>query len=93
MAKITQKQANEIADAIRNLNRAKEYLFNPRIVIAHRDTMATTTLHYARPDGQALYEVEKSYGSDLTGLQSGVDLLMDFLKHHTGKGMGCGGTA
>jgi hypothetical protein len=75
MAKLTKKQLSRIEYALRNLERANNYLMQENIVIAHKDNIASTTLHYSRNDGKCLYEVEKNYGSDLTGLFNGISEL------------------
>jgi len=83
MAKLTRAQALELRAAINHLRRAQGYLFSEQVAIARRDTMATTTLHYQRPsDGACLFEVNKHYGSDLTGLGEGLRLLSRFIEEH-----------
>ncbi len=84
MAKLTKMQQKRIFYALCNLERARAYLFNPRLAIAKRDSMATTALHYARADGQCLYEVERAYGSDLTGLDNGIAELKLLLTNQGG---------
>lgn len=79
MAKLTQKQVAELQYTLRNLERARAYIMAPQVAIARRGEHATTTLHYTRSDGQTLYEVTKDYGSDLTGLDAGINALRHFL--------------
>lgn len=69
MAKLTKRQRHAIDRALYHLNRARRYLADPTVAVCHRGNVATTTLHYSRPDGLTMYEVNKEYGSDLTGLE------------------------
>lgn len=86
-ARLTKKQTNELMATLRHLERARAYLFAPHIAIAHKGTKATTSLHYVKPgDGSTLFEVEKAYGSDLTGLDMGIQSLRTFLGYRDGKG-------
>lgn len=79
MAKLTKKQTEELERVLRNLERAEKYIFAPDTAVARR-SHGTTTLDYIRKsDGKALYEVERAYGSDLTGLKAGIEFLRDFL--------------
>ena len=75
---LTKKQTAHLERVLQNLERAEKYIFAPETAVARR-SHGTTTLDYMRPDGKALYEVERAYGSDLTGLKSGIELLRDFL--------------
>jgi len=69
-SRMTKKQTSQIESAIYHIGRSMKFIQSPRTVVAMRDTMATTTLHYVRPsDGAVLYEVDKEIGSDLTGLE------------------------
>jgi len=79
MATLTRKQRAAIEYALRNAERARAYLFSDSVAIARKGGVATTSLHYARVDGAVLYEVEKAYGSDLTGLDSAIGALRSFL--------------
>lgn len=79
MAKLTHKQTAKLETVLYHLKRAQKYLGQAKIAIAQRDTMATTTLHYTRADGSVLYEVNKEYGSDLTGLADGIRMLEMFV--------------
>jgi hypothetical protein len=79
MSTLTKKQKETMEYVLRNLQRSKAYLTDPRIAIARKCDFASTTLHYSRADGKSLYEVEKTYGSDLTGLFSAIDTLENFL--------------
>lgn len=79
MAKLTNKQRRVIEIALDHLNRANKFITTDNIAIARKGSFASTTLHYARADGSTLYEVEKAYGSDLTGLQAGIETLNSFL--------------
>jgi hypothetical protein len=79
MPRLTRKQARHLQQAVDHLTRAINYLAWPNVVVARRGDRPTTTLHYTRPDGAVLYEVNKDIGSDLTGLEMGRKALVDFL--------------
>ncbi len=68
MAKLTKAQQRHLQRALAHAERAHAYLMSDQIAVARKDRAATTTLHYTRSDGSTLYEVQKEYGSDLTGL-------------------------
>ncbi len=72
MAKLTRAQTATLETTLYHLKRAQRYLTSEKTAVCRRDTMASTTLHYSRADGKALYEVEKEIGSDLTGLADGI---------------------
>ncbi len=74
--KLTRKDRNALESVLYHAKRALTYIEKPSIAVCHRDTVASTTLHYSRhSDGAVLYEVEKSYGSDLCGLRDTVTRL------------------
>ena len=80
MATLTRKQRAALEAVLGHAKRASEYVFSPRIAIAHRGKQSTTTLDYVRQsDGTILYEVEKAYGSNLTGLPEAIRRLEGFL--------------
>ena len=84
--KLTRKQRGAIEEVLLHAERAAKYLFSPRIAIARVSsvTFATTTLDFTRQsDGRVLYEVEKEYGSDLTGLPAAIRHLQAILKPTT----------
>lgn len=68
--KLTQKLVKRLEYALRNAERAHRMIHDPSVAVARRSTLASTTLHYTRPDGAALYEIERAYGSDLVGLET-----------------------
>ncbi len=80
MAKFTRKQIRQIESILYHAERAHKYLMDTRTAIARRDTVASTTLHYVRPDGSALYEVAKEIGSDLCGLPDAIRGLKDLVE-------------
>lgn len=79
MANLTRKQRRELEQVLYHMNRALVFISNESVAVACRDNMATTTLHYTRPDGACLYEIAKDIGSDLTGLPDAVRHLSRFL--------------
>lgn len=82
MSKLTRKQNDRLVYTLRNLERASTYINGAEIAVARRDRLATTTLHYTRADGACLYEVERAYGSDLVGLQNGIEAIRALLKEN-----------
>lgn len=80
--KPTKKQMSQLDFVLQNLERAERFLMKDYIAIARKGGLATTTLHYTRADGATLYELRKEYGSDLTGLQSGIQALKSFMRVH-----------
>jgi len=70
--KLTRKLQKRIEYALRNAERAEAYIMSKDVAVCRRESFASTTLHYTRADGGILYEVERAYGSDLTGLQSAI---------------------
>jgi len=77
--KLTQKQERELFTILEHLRRAQRYIDQPDIAVCRKGGMATTLLHYTRPGGPPLYEVDKGIGSDLTGLPEGIRRLREFL--------------
>ena len=76
MAQLTRKQQAAIENALHHLNRALKFIYSEDVAVARRGKIATTTLHYIRPnDGTSLYEINKDIGSDLTGLGTGIHYL------------------
>lgn len=84
MAALTRKQLADLDVVFRHARRAREYLNNPAVAVARRGGVATTTLHYTRADGSVLYEVNKEYGSDLTGLDTAIAVLESFIANNSG---------
>ena len=80
MAKLTRSARHELEAVLRNLQRGERYLFKPDTAIAVKGGVATTTLHYTRPDGAVLYEVVKEYGSDLCGIVTARERLEQILR-------------
>ena len=78
MATLTKKQRRAIETALDYARIAQQYLDDPELVVARRDRIATTTLHYLRADG-ALYEVNKQCGSRLVNLRNCIDTLKKLL--------------
>jgi len=77
--KLTRKLQKRIEYALRNAERAEAYIMAKDVAVCRRETFASTTLHYTCPDGGILYEVERAYGSDLTGLHNAIAELRSIL--------------
>ena len=80
MAKLTRKQTAAVEYALRNLERAKAYIMSKDVAVARRGNFASTTLHYSRADGSTLYEIDREIGSDLCGLDNGINTLKMLLQ-------------
>lgn len=80
MTKFTRKQVREIELALENLKSARDYIMQRDIAVCRRVEKATTSLHYKRADGRVLYEVEKTYGSELCQLEGGISRLEQILQ-------------
>lgn len=73
MLSLTRVQRIHVESALRNVSRALTYLQRADIAVCRKGGPATTTLHYTRADGSTLYEVDKSIGSDLCGIESALE--------------------
>ena len=81
--KLTKQAKAELSRVLSHLHRANEYIKKPDTVIARVSTNPTTTIHYTRAiDNTCLYSVDKEIGSDLTGLQQGLNDLLKFIATH-----------
>jgi hypothetical protein len=80
MQKLTRITRRQIERALYHLGRANDYVMSPTTAVTQRKSQSTTTLDYVRAsDGAVLYEVERSYGSDLTGLNDARRILTALL--------------
>ena len=75
MARLTRRQRMAIDRAVLDVQAVKDYIMGDRVAVCRVDTQATTTLHFQRPDGRILYEVERAYGSPLCRLDSALTVL------------------
>jgi hypothetical protein len=82
MAKLTAAQERTIETVLHHLNRAQEYIMKDSTILAAKKSHATTTLDFLLPDGTPATQIAKDIGSDLAGLQMGIDYLKNFLKFH-----------
>ncbi len=80
MAKLTKAQRDDLRFVLRNAERAQAFIMADRVAVCTRKNMGTTTLDYTRAsDGTALTEVNRDYGSDLTGLEAAIKALASFI--------------
>lgn len=79
MSKLTKAQVRALESVLYHAKRADRYLNLADTAVCLRASVASTTLHYSRADGQALYEVQKEYGSDLCGMSDAIRILEQFL--------------
>ncbi len=84
---LSKKQQLDLDEILRHANRAMDYLLRQDIAICRaRNGLPSTTLDFTRPsDDRVLYEVEKTYGSDLCGLHD-VIRLTQWFKQRFGDG-------
>jgi hypothetical protein len=81
--RLTKAARTELRRVLYDAERAAEYLRSDDVVVARRKEQPTTTLDYVRhEDTTVLTEVNKEYGSDLTGLAAAIDRLASFLATH-----------
>ena len=80
--KLTRKAKAHLNQLLHHAQRALDYIHSEDVAVCRR-SMGTTTLDYARPDGKFLYEIEKSYGSDLCGLEMAIAGLKEFIEYHS----------
>jgi hypothetical protein len=84
MAKLTQKQHNQLAALHTALARGVAYIDKPRTAVCIKAGPATTTLHMTRPlDGAVFYEVEKAIGSDLCLIRAALESLDQFIREYS----------
>ena len=80
MAKLTNKQRDELRYALRCAERALAYIDRHDIAVCKVGNQATTTLHFTNPaSDRTLYELNKDMGSDLVGIRSAIDSLASFI--------------
>lgn len=81
--KLTKQAVKELSRIIEHLNRAHSYIQGPDLAICHKGNYASTTDHYTRDkDKTTLLEVNKDYGSNITGLEMGLSHLKRFVETH-----------
>ncbi len=85
MAKLTKIQRRSIEQALAAAKRAHIYIHSDKLVIANKDRIPSTTLHFI-PNGPlaaaispALYCVEK-HSSDIVGLETCLSTLYNMLE-------------
>ncbi len=79
--RLTKKQTQTLQRILRHLERGERYVFGDRVRVCRVDTVASTTRHYTRADGEGeiLYPVERQYGSDLCALDTASKELAAFI--------------
>jgi hypothetical protein len=80
MAKLTNKAKATLASILEKAKTAREFLSRADVAVARKSKIPTTTLHYTRPDGWSLYEIDKEIGSDLAQLTTAIRDLEAFLE-------------
>lgn len=84
MAKLTKKQMNALTIVLNHLERAHSFILKDDTAVAKLCKHATTDLHYSRAsDNTTLYVINKEYGSNLTGLLTGIGTLRQFCEANT----------
>jgi len=80
---MTKAQRSRLNAILYHVQRAKDFVADPRTIVARTKSAATTTLDFTLPDGRAACEIAKDYGSDLTGLDFAIDLIRKTLNPPT----------
>lgn len=81
MAKLTGKQRTALLNVLHHMDRANALLHEDTIAVARR-TSWPTDIDYTRKDGAALSEINKHYGSNLTGFEDAARYLKLFLENN-----------
>lgn len=82
MPKLTALQTRSIETVLYHLQRANKYLLDESTILARKKGACTTTLDFLLPNGNAACEVDKQIGSDIAGLEMGMEYLKNFLVFH-----------
>lgn len=83
MGNLTQKDRRTLEHALDRAKAARDYIMSERIALCKVDTLASTSMHFTRGyDSRILYEIERSYGSQLVGLEDAIKILSNFLESH-----------
>lgn len=80
MSKMLKRTRRDLELVLLDLKRAKDFIAKADIAVCRVGGVATTTLHMQRQlDGKVFYEVNKSIGSNLCGLDEGIRKLEHLL--------------
>lgn len=80
MPKLTAAQQRSIETVLYHLERAQKYIQDDATIIARKKDQCTTTLDFEVPGHGPASSICKDIGSDLAGLQMGIDYLKNFSK-------------
>ena len=78
--RLTNKAREELRAALRSLERARTYLDDEKTIVGRLYGMRSMNEYWR--DGEALSPVAKWHGSDLCGLDTGIEKLAGFLARH-----------
>ena len=85
MAKLTAAQQRALETIAYHLNRAQAFLSKPDVIVAMKKShpVPTTTLDFILPDGTVAFAIDKEIGSDLAGLEMGMQYLKNFVEFNS----------
>lgn len=80
MPKLTAAQERSIETVLYHLERANKFIQDDATIVARKKNQCTTTLDFEVPGKGAASSICKDIGSDMAGLQMGIDYLKNFVK-------------
>ena len=78
--KLTKRDRHALEGVLYDIERARDYILQPDLMLTRRRRVATTTEDYTNAKGEVCCEVEKAYGSNLVGLYRGAATLRAMLE-------------
>jgi hypothetical protein len=82
MARLTKRDREELRGALRSLERGLDYLNREEVRVARVTRMQSLNVYRNDMHDPPLAVIDKTYGSDLTGLEDARDRLAAFLTSH-----------
>ena len=83
--KLTNKQIEGLENILYHLQRAQEFINNNDTVVGRKSTLCNTDLFYNEKENFKIALINKFYGSNLTGLEMGIENLRDFINYYSQK--------
>jgi hypothetical protein len=77
---MTKKKLRELENILQSLKRGQTFLKDERTLVCRKKSVATTTLDFKNEKGEVCVSVDKWIGSDLTGVDMGVESLAKFIE-------------
>jgi len=79
--KLSQKQISKLESILDSVVQANEKLYSKDTAFCLRRNMATTTLDYVNPQGQALIDIEREYGTKICYYKDVEKMLRSFIEN------------